>query len=271
MSVARTAARLNHSVRPPAIPPTPSDLALAQIAEPAETSSTRASLGTPGTSQPIRRSEARRRSQGRPPDTIERLPADLHQMVDRMLIEGAAFREVVEAVKTLAPEPVTVQALERYFRSSVPLQKQRIEWQLSTVRELKKSLGNSETGELELLDAIILTGLTCANRKGIQLALKDAFKQRAIRETLQLRKQDVQMKNRKLEEEVRLLRARARAENEKARLLETKVRELHQRLGKVKKTGRLDPETFRKIEEIYGIVETPVVIDGTSETETREA
>ena len=66
------------------------------------------------------------------------LPADLRQVVEQMLRDGATFEDVVDAVEERGRDRVSLVAVENYFRSNLVLQHDRARRQLATAAALKK-------------------------------------------------------------------------------------------------------------------------------------
>lgn len=204
----------------------------------------------------------------KPWSTVEALaPGDL-DLVKHMLIEGSTYEDVLEALERRGGRTVTQQALERFFRSSLEVQKGRVRRQLEVVRELKASMGEPEQGQSDMFDAIILTGLMRLNRGDPEIDAQVALHEKAIQKNYDLKRENLRLKNRQEIREAEISKARlrseaarARAEEARADLLEAKCRGLLESLGEVKQTRQLAPETYQQIKELYGILQTPVALE----------
>lgn len=201
---------------------------------------------------------------------ISLLPQEQQQLVEKMLVEGAPFEDVVDAIAEHGECSVTATAVRNYFRGSPSVQQRRVQHQLETVQTLKQALGGDpESAEAKLAEAAILTGFLGLSRKESTLNLSDAERRRLERQNLRLREQVLELKKRDSEQEAELLRARIDVEHGKRQLLEAKVLDLHQTLDGSSKDDKLGPEVIRKIHEIYGIVTGPRIPEEGSNNESQ--
>jgi hypothetical protein len=188
---------------------------------------------------------------------VAQLPADLRQLVEQMLADGATFEDVVEAVAARGGAGVTLAAVETFFRGNLALQQERVRRQVEAARALKKALGNSGSSQARLAEAALLTGLMRLNRKGSEISFRDVMRARAERSNLHLKQQLLRLKVRKAVQDREWNRARLRAERARWRLTKLRIVELQRALQTEGKPTGISPEILQKIQEIYGLVTLP--------------
>jgi hypothetical protein len=188
---------------------------------------------------------------------VANLPAELRQLVEQMLIDGATFEDVVEAVQERGDDGVTLTAVENFFRGNLALQQERVRRQVETARALKKALGKSRSSQTRLAEAALLTGLMRLSRKSSEINLKDVMRARLERGNLHLKQQLLRLQARKAVQDHDLNRARIRAEQARWRLTKARIIELQRSLQTEGKPAGISPETLQKIQEIYGLVTLP--------------
>jgi len=194
----------------------------------------------------------------RPVSDVADLPAELRELVERMLIEGATFEDVYEAVNERGV-PVTLQALQNLYRGSLELQKRRIQFQIERAQILKESLAHPESADAQLAYAAMLTGLQSLSRKDGGMSLRDAVRGTLERRNIMLRRDLLRMRIAREEEEKRFRKTRLHAELLKLQLTRTKLGQLQRDLKAQGKNKTLGPEAMEKIQEIYGLLRIPVV------------
>ena len=193
-------------------------------------------------------------TQRKPADTWK-LPPEREPLAAELLIEGATFEDVVEAINATAGPKVSQRAVEHFFRTHVDVQRQRVERTVKRADDLKVSLyANPDSAEAELAGAALLTGLMRLSRGGAELTVKDAMSLRLQQQNLRLRQRILRMKDRDAALKHALTEAQARHEFERLKLTREKVRLLRRNLKCLRKGQQLGPETFQKIQEIYGIL-----------------
>jgi hypothetical protein len=189
---------------------------------------------------------------------VSTLPAELRALLEQLLIEGATFEDTVEAINERGGDRVTLKAVESFFRSNLPLQQQRIRRQLKTAQALKKALGNPRSGQAQIADAVLLTGLMRVTRHGSQFSFQDAMDEGYKRENLELKQQLVRLRSQKLSLERRIAFARIRTELAKWKVAQVKFWEFKRSLESDGSERKLGPETLQKIQEIYGLISQPI-------------
>ena len=195
----------------------------------------------------------------RPPvSDVARLPEELRELVDRMLVEGATFEDVCDAVNERGV-PVTLQAIQNLYRGSLDLQKRRIEHQMERARVLTEALGDPDSSDAQLAYAAMLTGLQSLTRKEGGLTLKDAVKGTMERRNIILKRDLLRMQLAREIEDRKFRKTRLHAEILKLQLTKTKLAQLQRELKKHESNSTLGRVAMEKIQEIYGLLQIPVV------------
>jgi hypothetical protein len=197
-------------------------------------------------------------SQARPVSDVAALPAELRELAERMLIEGATFEDVYEAVNERGV-PVTLQAIQNLYRGSLELQKRRIEYQVERAEVLTRALADPDSADAQLAHAAMLTGLQSLQRKDTGMSLRDAVRSTLERRNILLKRDLLQMRIAREVEEKRFRKTRLHAEILKLRLTRTKLGQLQREMQKQGKNSALGPEAMEKIQEIYGLLQIPVI------------
>lgn len=171
-----------------------------------------------------------------------------------MLVDGATFEDVVETVNERDRERITLHAVQNFFRSNLGLQQQRIKRQRETAQALRQALGDPASGQQELADAILMTGLMRVSRRGSEFTAKDAVYEKYERENLRLKRELTKQREQKLRLDKRIALTRWKSEQTRTELARARLLELRQMLDARKEEHRLGPETLQKIQEIYGLI-----------------
>ncbi len=185
---------------------------------------------------------------------VSKLPAEMRTLVDEMLIDGGTFEDVAEAVQERGGMRLAVRAVQRYFRSTPALQQQRIKHQLETAQALKEAVGNPESAQRDLVDAVLLTGLMRVNRRGSDISTQDAVLEHYKRENLRLKDSQDRMRWKKLHLDRRLAESRLETEKNRQKAITAKVVEMQQLMETRKGSKELGAEALKKIQEIYGLI-----------------
>ena len=121
-------------------------------------------------------------------DTFGDLPDDLKETVGQMLVEGATFEDVAEAVKASGKASVPERAIETYFRSNLALQEARIAHQVKTAKALKAALRKPRSSHAALAEAVLITGLMGMSRREASARVQQALRISEQEANLKLRK-----------------------------------------------------------------------------------
>ena len=195
---------------------------------------------------------------GRAVTEVAKLPVELRELVERMLVEGATFEDICDAINERG-EPLTLQAVQNLYRGSMELQKRRIVFQVERARALTEALGDPESADAQLAHAAMLAGLQSLNRKDGSISVKDAAKASMERRNLLLKHELLRIQIEREEQEKRFRRMRIYTEMLKTRLLRAKLVQLRRELAKHENSGVLGRVAMEKIQEIYGLLQVPVV------------
>ena len=187
------------------------------------------------------------------------LPDEKRRLVEQMLVEGAPFEDVVDAVNERDGDGVTLTAVENFFRGDLELQKRRARHQVESVQALKQSLGDPDSAEGQLAAAALFTGFLGLNRKSAELNLKDAERLRLLRENLSLRNRLLRLRGKREVQLMAYTKARIKLELAKWELAKGQITKLYRELQAPGQEARLGPETLQKIQEIYGLISLPQV------------
>ncbi|HLI30097.1 MAG TPA: hypothetical protein VKV79_03225 [Terriglobia bacterium] len=185
---------------------------------------------------------------------VDELSPDAQHTVRDMLVNGFTFEDVVEVVNDLGEDMIEVRAVEKYFRSDLNVQTDRIRRQLETARTLKQALKDPDSGQAELAEAVLITGLMGLRKHDEASKLQRAFRVKDQQENQQLKKDTYRLKAKKFELDKKVLDARLRSEVAKRELLQAKVFQLKQAVDRESHDHVLGPETIQRIQEIYGLV-----------------
>jgi Bacteriophage Mu, Gp27 len=194
----------------------------------------------------------------RPVSEVAKLPPELRELAERMLVEGATFEDVCESVNERGV-PLTLQAVQNRYRSDLELQKRRIEFQAERARALTGALGDPDSSDAQLAYAAMLTGLQSLTRKDGSLTLKDAVKATLERRNIMLKRDLLRMRIEREEEDKRFRKTRRYAEILKLRMTRTRLAQLQRELKKHENSSTLGRVAMEKIQEIYGLLQIPVI------------
>ena len=229
------------------------DIAKTAISAPPDGATLIADIAENGISAPP--DEDRR---ARPVTDVAKLPAELRELVERMLVEGATFEDIYDAVNERGV-PLTLQAVQNLYRGSLELQKRRIVFQVERAQALTEALGDPESSDAQLAYAAMLTGLQSLNRKDGSISVKDAAKASMERRNLLLKHELLRIQIEREEQEKRFRRMRIYTEMLKVRLMRAKMVQLRRELAKHENSGTLGRVAMEKIQEIYGLLQIPAV------------
>jgi hypothetical protein len=193
------------------------------------------------------------RSQYRSTD-VDHLPGHLHKVVDRMLIKGSKFDDIVQAINGGGEAIVTLGAIELYFRSNEKLQQERVKFHMRTARQLRSSCKDPKSTQSDLAEALILTGLVGLSMGTPATNVQQATRAKDQNENFRLKEEAFRLRTRKFVLERRMMRARLKAEEAKLQLIASKISQVARELEQAEGANTLSPEMIQRIQEIYGIV-----------------
>jgi Bacteriophage Mu, Gp27 len=193
-----------------------------------------------------------------PVSDVAKLPAELRDLVERMLVEGATFEDVYDSVNERGVH-ITLQAIQGRYRSDLELQKRRIQFQVERARVLTEALGDPDSSDAQLAYAAMLTGLQSLSRKEGGLTLRDAVKGTMERRNILLKRDLLRMQIAREKEDKRFRKTRLHAEILKLQMMKTKLEQLQRELMKSENSSTLGQVAMEKIQEIYGLLQIPVI------------
>jgi Bacteriophage Mu, Gp27 len=199
-----------------------------------------------------------RDSHQRPISEVAKLPAAMRELVESMLVEGATFEDVCDALNERGV-PLTLQAVQNRYRGDLELQKRRIEFQVERAQVLTQALVDPDSSDAQLAHAALLTGLQTLSRNGREMTMKDAVKVLLERRNIRLKGELMRMRIKREEEEKRFRKTRLHAEILKLRLTRARLVQLERELKKPENSSTLGRVALEKIQEIYGLLQIPVI------------
>ena len=186
------------------------------------------------------------------------LRRDQQAMAHRMLIDGATFEDIVITAKLCGWE-IPQEAVEEYFRSNPELHALRASRQVEIAREIRKATKEENPEDVQLADAVILTGLQRLTRATAMLDVNDALRRKLERENLFLKQQALRLKVRHENQSEKYYRARTRMLSAQWRAAREKLLKLQEQVSQSRKCKKLSHDIVERIQEIYGLVQAPPV------------
>ena len=179
------------------------------------------------------------------------LPNAMRLEGERLLEEGATFEETTEWINEHhAPEKagesqgVTLAAVTDYFRSNFEMQRRRVRYMQKMAQELKKALkGKADSAMSELAEAVFFTGVMGLNRDTAEFSVKDAKRDHLAAQALRDREQ--------------VMASHLKTEHLKRRKMRQEMGKLERALKKGKQG--LNAEAMRRIKDIYGLIDQPLM------------
>jgi hypothetical protein len=190
---------------------------------------------------------------------LDHFDPERRKKVDAMLIEGATFDDVVRTMNGEPGETICTLAVENYFRSNLELQKQRVRRMVEKMEALKKSIGDPESAEGKLAEAVLFTGLMGLTRSPMYADLEDVQTLRLKRDKLDLERTILEMREKEARDRRRLMQAQTSYVLAKCEKAKYELKKMEELLRSLKRGERLDGETLNKIREIYGIIKQPYI------------
>jgi len=192
-------------------------------------------------------------------NNVEDLDRDLKDLVDKMLVEGSTFEDVVEAVNDRGKDGTTLNAVQNYFQGHREIQTKRVHRLIENGEALLASIGKDpKSAEARLARATFLTGYLKVRRDSSQITPKDAERVRMESENLSLKRRILVMQKQKAQQELKYSHARTHM----VLLTQEKLKEEIQKLQQEAKGHRagepMGPEMLQKIQQLYGLACQPL-------------
>ncbi|MGH9447575.1 MAG: hypothetical protein ACRD3O_17870 [Terriglobia bacterium] len=185
---------------------------------------------------------------------VKELPQALREIVDQMLTEGSTFEDTVQAVRAPGGKRITLAAVETYFRSNLPLQRDRIRRLLQISDNLKSAFANPESAQAGLAEAILLMGLLGLRKQSAASEVQHAIRAKEQKENVQLKEDAFRLKLKRSSLELEIMEARLRADDAKLQLAASKLAQFKRTLEREQGATTLSAEMLQRIQEVYGIV-----------------
>jgi hypothetical protein len=176
----------------------------------------------------------------------------------KMLIEGATFEDVILTFLARG-QRVAQHEVENYFRSNPRLHALRASHAVEVARRIRKETKEGDPEDVELADAVIMTGLLRLNRSTAMLDVNDALRRRYERENVHLKQKVLRLQEKATLVNTEVARARKRMLSVQWKSARHKLREMQEELARGKKNEITGPQLAARIQEIYGLVEAPPV------------
>jgi hypothetical protein len=185
------------------------------------------------------------------------LSSSLKDKVREMLVTGATFEDVAAWLYESENVKLTIRALENHFRAHMDIQAERIKRQMELVETLKKAAGDPENPHAKLAEAALITGLMGLRERTAKLVLQNAIKVRSQEEGNRLKTESHRLRTKKFQRDERLAQVRLKHELAKLRVLRDKFSKVKHELEQKEKGHGVNPETLKRIQEIYGLLSEP--------------
>jgi hypothetical protein len=181
------------------------------------------------------------------------IPAKLQRRAGRLLAAGATFEETLGELRRRGAKQLSLKAVQDFFRSSLEVQRERIERRRQAVEELKRALTGPVSVRRSLAEAALLTGLTELTAPG-GLHRTQLNHYRLQFHTLRLKRQSATLGQRVAQTRLKL----AMAHWEMARL---KLADLGRKLEQELRQRHLDLPAVAEIRKIQALMGSLPIAD----------
>jgi len=187
---------------------------------------------------------------------------DVQQLVDKLLIEGSTFEEVVETANERGIPGITFNAVKSYFQGSPELQAKRVRYLVETGESLLAGLGDPESAEARLAKAAFLTGYLNLYQDASPITPKDAEHARMERANLNLKHKLLVVQRDKARQALKYSDERLRALVLTQEKLKIEIGTLQQDAKRQQAGEPLGPAMLQRIQQIYGLTCQPMLNGG---------
>jgi hypothetical protein len=184
---------------------------------------------------------------------INTLPDELRTQAELLLTEGASFGETADAIKGLGAQ-VNADDVAAHFRSSRPLQRARVQWQLDAARQLKEILMNPPPGQMEYADAVLLGALRGALARTEGSAPAEPKQTKAQRENVKLTHRAMMLSEHAIDLEREVCEARLHVERERQSAATEHMLQLLELVHSPEYGAPPGSELVRKLQAVYGLI-----------------
>ena len=182
--------------------------------------------------------------------------------VEKLLIEGSTFEEVVETAQERNVPGITLNAVRSYFQGSPELQAQRVRYLVETGESLLAGLGDPDSAEARLAKAAFLTGYLNLHQDAGPVTPKDAEHARMERANLNLKHKLLVVQRDKARQALRFSEERTRILVLTQQKLKEEVATLQQDAKRQQAGEPLGPAMLQRIQQIYGLTCQPMLNGG---------
>ena len=124
----------------------------------------------------------------------------------------------------------------------------------SRAQALKEAVGNPESAQKDLVDAVLLTGLMRVNRRDVELTAQNAVVDHYRRQNLRIRENQNRIRMQKLRLDKQYINSRLETEKNKQDAIKAKLAEMQLLMETRNGRKELGAEALKKIQEIYGLI-----------------
>lgn len=189
----------------------------------------------------------------------------VQQLVDKLLIEGSTFEDVVATVNQQGGPGITLNAVHTYFQGNPKLQAQRVRYLVETAESLLAGLGDLDSAEARLARAAMLTGYMGLHQDAAPVTVKDAEHARMERANLSLKHKLLAVQRDKARQALRY-------SEEKIRFLVVSQKKIYEQIAMLEKDAKrqqagepLGPAMLQRIQQIYGLTCQPMPYGGSGD------
>jgi len=189
----------------------------------------------------------------------------VRDFVDKLLVEGSTFEDVVETAHERNVHGVTLSAVKSYFQGSPELQAKRVHYLVETGESLLAGLGDPESAEARLAKAAFLTGYLNLHQDAAPVTPKDAEHARMERANLDLKHKLLVVQRDKARQALKF-------SEERTRILVLTQQKLKEEIGTLQQDAKrqqagepLGPAMLQRIQQIYGLTCQPTLNGGRSD------
>lgn len=183
-------------------------------------------------------------------------------LIRRMLVDGATFEDVVEAVNEREGEGVTLSAVQNYYRGNLMLQKLRVRRLIESAEALLSSAGKDpRSAEAQLAKATFLTGYSRVHRDAALITPRESERFRLERENVSLKHEILAIRKKKAMQDLEYSRARTRLIYLTQAKLQEDILKLQREVTSHHPGDPIPPEVLQRIQQIYGLVSRPLLYE----------
>jgi len=186
----------------------------------------------------------------------------VQNLVDKLLIEGSTFEDVVQTANERSVRGVTLSAVKSYFQGNPQLQAQRVRYLVETGESLLAGLGDPESAEARLAKAAFLTGYLNLYQDAPPITPKDAEHARMERANLNLKHKLLVVQRDKARQALRFSDERLRVLVLTQEKLKVEIGTLQQDAKRQQAGEPLGPAMLQRIQQIYGLSCQPMLDGG---------